>query len=213
MPVAASCWVWPAIRDSAPVTAIDFNEGDTVTVAVPATPDSVAEMVLCPALIPVTDPLDETETIVAAEEVQAAAEVTSLVDPSLYVAVADNCWLWPTTTDIVPVTAIDLTVGALVPVVLPGELLPHPSKPSKGIASTDTKSKPNAKRANPNFLSRFNLHLSVVSIELGIACENQYFTCFCTDASPIWQIFVAGLLTASPTESRNDVSLRVSLQI
>ena len=72
---------------------IDFNAGDTVTVAVPEIPDSVAEMLLCPGLIPVTDPPEETETMDTADDVQAANEVTSLVDPSLYVAVADNCWL------------------------------------------------------------------------------------------------------------------------
>jgi hypothetical protein len=56
VPFAANCWVWPAIRDNDPVTAMDFNEGATITVAVPETPENVAVIVLVPALTPVTIP-------------------------------------------------------------------------------------------------------------------------------------------------------------
>ena len=75
MPVAVNCWVWPTTSDVVPVTAIDFNEGDTVTVAVPETPESVAVIVLVPALIALTDPPEDTVAMAVAEEAQVTDEV------------------------------------------------------------------------------------------------------------------------------------------
>jgi hypothetical protein len=95
----------------------------------------------------------------AADEVQTADEVTSLVDPSLYFAAAENCWLWFTASDAVPVIESDVTVGTVDPDVLRGEVFPHPSRPPKKIASTHPKSKPDTENVNLDPFNRFNLHL------------------------------------------------------
>jgi len=102
----------PIARDAvAGVTLIEVSVGATVTEAMPEILDSVAEIVVMPGATAVARPVAETVIIAVEEEVQVANEVTSLVVPSLYVAVAVNCWLWPTTSDVVPVTAIDFNAG------------------------------------------------------------------------------------------------------
>lgn len=75
VPVATSCCVWPAIRVSVPVTLIDFNAGDTVTVAVPETPESVAATVLVPALTAVITPPAPIVATAVLEEDQVTDEV------------------------------------------------------------------------------------------------------------------------------------------
>jgi hypothetical protein len=75
VPVATSCWVWPTPRDNVPVTAIDFNVGETVTVADPETPLRVAVMVLVPALTAVTAPPAEMLATAVLEEDQVTDEV------------------------------------------------------------------------------------------------------------------------------------------
>lgn len=81
--MAVNCWLCPATSDVVPVMVIDFNEGVTVTVAVPVTPESAVVIVLVPALTAVTRPLDETVATAASDEIQVADDVKSLVLPSL----------------------------------------------------------------------------------------------------------------------------------
>jgi hypothetical protein len=76
----------------------------TVTTAAPLTPvASFAPMVLVPAATPVTRPLELTVATLVLDEVHVASRVTSLVVPSLSVAVAAYCT--------VPFTAIEAPAG------------------------------------------------------------------------------------------------------
>lgn len=51
---------------------------------------------------------------------------------------AANCWLWPTTSDVVPVTAIDRMVGGVELDVLLELPLPHPIRNVPKIAITES---------------------------------------------------------------------------
>jgi len=74
-------------------------------------PESAALIVLVPAPTAVAEPAEDTVATAVAEEDQVAEDVRFSVDPSLYVPVAVNCWLWPTASEVAPVTAIDWSVG------------------------------------------------------------------------------------------------------
>jgi hypothetical protein len=90
----------------------------TVTTAAPPTPDATrAPMLLVPAATPVTRPLELTVATPVFEDVHVAWRVTSLVVPSLEVAVAVYCTV-PFTANEAPagVTAMDVTVEAPVTV-------------------------------------------------------------------------------------------------
>ena len=79
------------------VTTIELNVAAvTVKVAEPALPPKLAVMTDVPLATPVARPdvLLTVATLVV-PEVQLEDAVTSLDDPSLYVAVAINCWVAP----------------------------------------------------------------------------------------------------------------------
>jgi hypothetical protein len=81
------------------VTAIDFRTGATVatvSVAVPLTPLRVAVMALEPAATAVASPEELIVATAVFAEVQVAVVPTFPVEPSLYVAIAVNCWVAPT---------------------------------------------------------------------------------------------------------------------
>ncbi|MGA8431287.1 MAG: hypothetical protein WB729_15810 [Candidatus Sulfotelmatobacter sp.] len=69
---------------------------------------------LVPAATPVASPVGLTVATLEAEDAQAAVVLTFAVDPSLYVAVALNCWVSPEKMlAVVGDTAIAVTVGAI----------------------------------------------------------------------------------------------------
>jgi uncharacterized membrane protein len=70
----------------------------TFNVEVPLTPLSEAVTAVEPEATPVASPLEFTLASVGVATVQPAVALTSAVDPSLYVAVALNCWVAPTQT-------------------------------------------------------------------------------------------------------------------
>lgn len=93
------------------VTATEERVGVTVRVAVPVTPLRVAVTVVEPAATPVANP-DATVATVGFELVQVAVVVTFPVVPSLYVAVAANCWVAPTAMLVAAgVTAMEVRVA------------------------------------------------------------------------------------------------------
>jgi hypothetical protein len=93
------------------VTATEERVGVTVRVAVPFTPLRVAVRVVEPAATPVASP-DGAVATVGFELVQVAVVVTFPVVPSLYVAVAANCWVAPTAIlAVAGVTAIEVSVA------------------------------------------------------------------------------------------------------
>lgn len=71
----------------------------TVIEPCPVTPDSVAVMLADPAALLVERPELEIRAMLVLDEVQRAASVMSLVDPSLYWPVAVNCWFCPIEID------------------------------------------------------------------------------------------------------------------
>jgi hypothetical protein len=93
------------------VTATEERIGVTVRVAVPLMPLRVAVRVVEPAATAVASP-DATVATVGFELVQVAVVVTFPVVPSLYVAVAANCWVAPTAIlAVAGVTAIEVTIA------------------------------------------------------------------------------------------------------
>ena len=94
MPRAESCCDVPIVK-AAPDgdTKICVSAfGSTVTAPEPDIPDNVAEMVACPVATLLTSPPEETFATDELDEDQAAVEVTSFVEPSLYFPVAVSCW-------------------------------------------------------------------------------------------------------------------------
>jgi hypothetical protein len=111
------------------VTAIEFRTRTAVTtviVAVPLMPLKAAVMVLEPAATAVAIPEELIVATALFAEVQVAVVLTFPVEPSLYVAVAVNCWVAPGV--MLPEddeTPIDVSVfgGGAVTVEVP----PHPA--------------------------------------------------------------------------------------
>jgi hypothetical protein len=94
------------------VTATKERVGVTVRVAVLWTPLRVAVTVVEPAATAVATPDALIVATVGFELVQVAVVVTFPVVPSLYVAVAANCWVAPTAMlAVAGVTAIEVTVA------------------------------------------------------------------------------------------------------
>jgi hypothetical protein len=79
---------------------------------VPETPDELAVMVELPAVTAVATPPELIVAVAVLEELHVAVEVSTFVDPSLYVPVAVNCCVAPTVIDdVAGVTAIEDNVG------------------------------------------------------------------------------------------------------
>lgn len=83
MSLEFSCKTRPVPVSPATVTVMEIGDPVTVSVAEPATPDSVAEIVLMPGATAVARPVAEMVTSVVAEDAQVAVALTSLVEPSL----------------------------------------------------------------------------------------------------------------------------------
>jgi hypothetical protein len=124
---------------SAGNTLIEISSFEfTVRPSEPDTLLTLATTVACPAAIAVATPAGETVATVEFVEVHVALPVKSFLVASLYVAVAVNCWLWPTTSDMVPVTVTDVAVTGVAIDVLTDEEPPlHPDKITNEIISAD----------------------------------------------------------------------------
>jgi hypothetical protein len=94
---------------------------------VPEIPENEAVIVVCPVATAVTFPLEVTVATDGKELDHMAVAETSLVDPSLYFAVAVSCWLCPARSDVVPETATDVTFGCTGCKGPLDELLLHPA--------------------------------------------------------------------------------------
>ena len=101
------------------VTVIDTNAaGVTVKVVEPLTLPAVAVIVVCPsetlAAWPVFGVVALMVATLGADEFHTTAVVMSSVLPSLYVAMAANCWFVPSAMDaFAGVTAIDTMVAGV----------------------------------------------------------------------------------------------------
>jgi hypothetical protein len=90
----------------------------------------LAVTVVEPAATPVAIPDEVMVATFAFASVQVAEEVTSAVEPSLYVALAVNCWVAPTARLAVDgVAAIELTTLVVLPEPM-DELPPQPAAAS-----------------------------------------------------------------------------------
>jgi hypothetical protein len=126
--IAVNCWVVvTGIEGAAGVTAIDTNvSGVTVRLTVALLPPIAAVMTDVPLATPAAIPVAETvATPVSAEDQAIPGDVvTSWVKPSLYVAVAVNCWMPLTGIEgVAGVTATETTPGKFTELVVP----PHPA--------------------------------------------------------------------------------------
>ena len=114
--MAANCWVPPAAIDAVVgVTVTDTSTGAvTVTTADPLTPLNDAPMLEVPVAAALASPLVEIGTAEGREELHVTDEVRSCALPSLYDAVAINCWALPAGSEIFPGdTAIETSTGGV----------------------------------------------------------------------------------------------------
>jgi hypothetical protein len=110
-----------AIDGFAGVSAIDTSvAGPTVKVVLPVSPPELALIWDVPCAAPLARAPDVIGATVVFDDAQVAAPVRSVVDPSVYVPVALNCWVVPLAIDgFAGVTAIDTSAaGPTVRVVL-----------------------------------------------------------------------------------------------
>ena len=102
----------------------------TVIVRVPIMPPLAAVMTDVPPATPVTRPVAETVAVAAVADVQVAVAERSFFDPSLYIPVAVS---WTVVAiaieDVVDVTAIEASVGAVAVTVRPRCRRPSRSSP------------------------------------------------------------------------------------
>ena len=113
--VALNCCVAPAkmlaVAGETAIAVTVFAGVETFSVALPLTPLSVAVTVVEPAAIAFTSPVEVTVATVWLAAVHVTDELTFAVEPSLYVAVAVNCWLAPgAKLALAGVTEIDVSV-------------------------------------------------------------------------------------------------------
>ena len=107
-----------------------------VRVAVPLSAPMVAVTVVEPAATAVAIPAAVMVATLPFASVQVAEEVTSAVVPSLYVAVAVNCWVAPTARSAVAGEAeIELTTLVVLPEPM-DELPPQPAAASSSERQT-----------------------------------------------------------------------------
>jgi hypothetical protein len=126
-PVAANCWVWPAVSVGlAGVTVIDTKVPlPTVNVVVPVMPDNDAEMVTDPLFFPRTMPVLRRDAILGFDDFHETPLRFVIVLPSLNLPVACNWIRVPAAIVGLPgVIVIDVsfaieTVRSVEPVVAP----------------------------------------------------------------------------------------------
>ena len=102
------------------VIAMDATCGVTVSDEVPLIPPMAAVITLEPVATAVARPLELMVATDVVAEVQVTVELTFPVEPSLYLAVALNCWVAPIATlGLAGDTVMELKEGATVSVALP----------------------------------------------------------------------------------------------
>lgn len=107
-----------------------FGDAAIVRVAVPLSEPRLAVTVVEPVAMAVAIPDEVMVATFAFASVQVAEEVTSAVEPSLYVASAVNCWVAPTARlAVAGEAAIELTTLVVLP-ELREELPPQPAAAS-----------------------------------------------------------------------------------
>jgi hypothetical protein len=120
-----------AVAGETAMEASVFAGAAIVRVAVPLSAPMVAVTVVEPVATAVAIPDEVMVATFAFASVQAAEEVTSAVEPSLYVAWAVNCWLAPTARfAVVGDAAIELKT-LVVPLEPMEELPPQPATVSR----------------------------------------------------------------------------------
>jgi hypothetical protein len=120
-----------AVAGETAMEASVFAGAAIVRVAVPLSAPMVAVTVVEPVATAVAIPDEVMVATFAFASVQAAEEVTSAVEPSLYVAWAVNCWLAPTARfAVVGDAAIELKT-LVVPLEPMEELPPQPATASR----------------------------------------------------------------------------------
>jgi hypothetical protein len=108
------------------VTAIEASTGGpTVSVLLPLMPFRVALISEVPCDLLVATPVDEMVATDVFDEIHDAVPLTSPVEPSLYVPVATNGWVFPSATvgssgvTRIETSAGGCTVNAVLPLTLP----------------------------------------------------------------------------------------------
>jgi hypothetical protein len=128
VPVAANCWVVPSETEAGEgVIVIDWSWSCMVRVVDALNPLRLAEIVVSPVPVLTASPGVEVLMVatVAAEELQVTLAVALLDVPSLYIAVAENCSLFPMITDgligliSIAVRTALVTVRLAVPLTVP----------------------------------------------------------------------------------------------
>lgn len=112
--MAVNCCCAPTISEDVDgVTASETGTaGLTNRVAEPLTEPKLAEMVVLPGEILVAYAGELIAATAGADEVQVAGCVMSCVEPSVNVAVAENCWLYPDAIEIdAGLTEIETTLA------------------------------------------------------------------------------------------------------
>ncbi len=114
--MAMNCCCAPTISEDVDgVTASETGTaGLTNRLAEPLTEPELAEMVVLPGEILVAYPGEFIAATAGTDEVQVADCVMSCVEPSVNVAVAENCWLYPEAIEIdAGLTEIETTLACL----------------------------------------------------------------------------------------------------
>jgi hypothetical protein len=123
VPVAANCWVRPAmIWLLVGVTTSEVRVAEdavTVSAVEPESPSLAAEMAVVPAATPVARPAVVIEAVLVLELVQVAVLVMFAVDPFAYVPVAVYCCVAPTAMLVDAGVTVMLVRGGLVPPPVP----------------------------------------------------------------------------------------------
>ncbi len=111
-----------AVAGETAIAVTVFTVVETFRLALPLTPLSAAVTVVEPAATAFTSPVEVMVATVWLAAVHVTDELTFTVDPSLYVAVAVNCWLAPgAKLALAGVTEIDVSVFV---VLVEGEPIP-----------------------------------------------------------------------------------------
>jgi hypothetical protein len=120
-----------AVAGETAMEASVFAGAAIVRVAVPLSAPMLAVTVVEPAATPVAIPDEVMVATFASASVQVAEEVTSAVEPSLYVALAVNCWAAPTARlAVTGEAAIELKTLVVLPDPM-DELPPQPAAASR----------------------------------------------------------------------------------
>lgn len=150
------------------MTEIDTKVWVTLKLIEPLITSRVATILTCPAATAVINPDLVTVAVPVDEELQLTLDVTFLVLPSLYFAVAVSCSLWPTAMDaLVEVTAIEVNEGVELGETL-GEnaTLPQPARKSSHVNEKHSERRVRIVKTAPEFDCRGGSSATCVKVFL-----------------------------------------------